>query len=221
MTPFLGCRSGPLAGLGVAAAHPFFGAQPVVQPGRRGAARPHRRSGLDLLGRERILHLARGIGILRSRKGCVKHPGDAGIGFEVVELVATEAVARGKADQPGLEIVGPAGNLPRQRGAACFHAPGSVLLREEIPLVLAQKNDRIVQNEAEASSFPRRRPEDGEIDWRLTARDIHNLIRALVAPLPGAFYYVGGEKTVLDKYLSLAEVTDLKETLSEKLTPRI
>ena len=89
------------------------------------------------------------------------------------------------------------------------------LLREEIPRVLAQKNDRIVQNEAEASSFTRRRPEDGKIDWSLSARDIHNLIRALVAPMPGAFYYLGGEKIVLDKYLSLAEVADLKRKLSE------
>jgi Methionyl-tRNA formyltransferase len=95
------------------------------------------------------------------------------------------------------------------------------LLREEIPRVIAQTNNRTAQNESEACSFPRRRPEDGEIDWNESAADIHNLIRALVAPLPGAFYYVGGEKTVLDKYLSLAEVTDLKETLSEKLTPRI
>jgi methionyl-tRNA formyltransferase len=94
-------------------------------------------------------------------------------------------------------------------------------LREEIPRVIAQTNNRTAQNESEACSFPRRRPEDGEIDWNESAADIHNLIRALVAPLPGAFYYVGGEKTVLDKYLSLAEVTDLKETLSEKLTPRI
>lgn len=90
------------------------------------------------------------------------------------------------------------------------------LLREEIPLILAQKNARIAQNEAEVSSFPRRRPQDGEIDWSRSARDIHNLIRALVAPLPGAFYYLGGEKIVLDKYLSLAEVTALKRKLSEK-----
>lgn len=90
------------------------------------------------------------------------------------------------------------------------------LLREEIPLILAQRNNRRAQNDAEASSFPRRRPEDGEIDWSQSARDIHNLVRALVAPLPGAFYYLNGEKIVLDKHLSLAEVTDLKRKLSEK-----
>jgi methionyl-tRNA formyltransferase len=84
------------------------------------------------------------------------------------------------------------------------------LLREEMPRLLTQTNNRTSQNEAEASKSPRRRPEDGEIDWNQSVRDIHNLIRALVPPLPGAFYYSNGKKIVLDKYLSLAEVAELK-----------
>jgi methionyl-tRNA formyltransferase len=86
------------------------------------------------------------------------------------------------------------------------------MLREELPRLLAQTNDRTTQNEAEASRYPRRRPEDGEIDWSRSELDIHNLIRALVAPLPGAFYYSGGKKIVLDRYLSLAEVAELKSS---------
>ena len=46
-----------IAKLGVAAAHPFVGAQPVVQPGRRGAARLHRCRRLDLLGRPAAVKL--------------------------------------------------------------------------------------------------------------------------------------------------------------------
>jgi methionyl-tRNA formyltransferase len=84
------------------------------------------------------------------------------------------------------------------------------MLGAEIPRILAGTNNRTPQNEAEVSKSPRRRPEDGEIDWSHSVRDIHNLIRALVPPLPGAFYYSAGKKIVLDRYLSLAEVGELK-----------
>ena len=39
-----------------------------------------------------------------------------------------------------------------------------------------------------------RRPEDGRIDWGLPARDIHNLIRAVAPPFPGAFFETGGHR---------------------------
>lgn len=35
--------------------------------------------------------------------------------------------------------------------------------------------------------YGRRRPEDGKIDWSKPAREIHNLIRAVTHPYPGAF----------------------------------
>jgi methionyl-tRNA formyltransferase len=40
--------------------------------------------------------------------------------------------------------------------------------------------------------FGRRRPEDGRIDWQRPARDIHNLVRAVAPPFPGAFGAVDG-----------------------------
>ena len=46
---------------------------------------------------------------------------------------------------------------------------------------------QIKQNEAEASVFPRRKPEDGLIDWHRPARDVWNLVRAVAQPYPGAF----------------------------------
>lgn len=39
---------------------------------------------------------------------------------------------------------------------------------------------------ASGSYFGRRRPEDGRIDWTRSAWDIHNLIRAVAPPYPGA-----------------------------------
>jgi methionyl-tRNA formyltransferase len=42
------------------------------------------------------------------------------------------------------------------------------------------------------SYFGRRRPEDGRIDWGHGAREIHDLVRAVAPPFPGAFTEVNG-----------------------------
>jgi methionyl-tRNA formyltransferase len=44
----------------------------------------------------------------------------------------------------------------------------------------------------QGSYFGRRRPEDGRIDWRQGARAIHDLVRAVAPPFPGAFTEVNG-----------------------------
>jgi methionyl-tRNA formyltransferase len=45
---------------------------------------------------------------------------------------------------------------------------------------------------ARGSYFGRRRPEDGRIDWRRGARAVHDLVRAVAPPFPGAFTDVNG-----------------------------
>jgi methionyl-tRNA formyltransferase len=46
--------------------------------------------------------------------------------------------------------------------------------------------------------FGRRRPDDGRINWTRSAWDIHNLIRAVAPPYPGAFFeYQGARIEVL------------------------
>lgn len=42
--------------------------------------------------------------------------------------------------------------------------------------------------------LPRRRPNDGLINWRLSAKRIYNFIRALTHPYPGAFTYENARK---------------------------
>jgi methionyl-tRNA formyltransferase len=84
------------------------------------------------------------------------------------------------------------------------------LLGEQLPRILEGTAERTPQDEAAATQFPRRTPDDGRIDWSWSVERIHNLIRALVAPLPGAFYESDGERIVIDRYLSLSEVTALK-----------
>lgn len=43
------------------------------------------------------------------------------------------------------------------------------------------------QDDERATFWPRRRPEDGEIDWSLSAEEIDRLVRAVARPFPGAY----------------------------------
>lgn len=46
---------------------------------------------------------------------------------------------------------------------------------------------------SQGSYFGGRRPEDGRIDWSLSAQQIHNLVRGVAPPYPGAFTLLGGK----------------------------
>ena len=43
-------------------------------------------------------------------------------------------------------------------------------------------------------AYPRRRPEDGVIDFNRPAADVYNWVRGLTRPYPGAFFFRGQEK---------------------------
>ncbi len=54
---------------------------------------------------------------------------------------------------------------------------------------------------AQGSYFGRRTPADGRIDWCRPAWEVHNLIRAVAPPYPGAFFDMGGTRvSVLGSY---------------------
>lgn len=55
------------------------------------------------------------------------------------------------------------------------------------------------QDESAATTFGRRTPEDGRIEWGSTARQVHDLVRAVTHPYPGAFTDIFGGKTFLWK----------------------
>src|SRR6185436_5376541 len=61
------------------------------------------------------------------------------------------------------------------------------VLRRSIPDLIAGKANLIPQDLSAGSYFGRRTPEDGRIDWTKSAREIHNLVRAVAPPFPGAF----------------------------------
>jgi methionyl-tRNA formyltransferase len=61
------------------------------------------------------------------------------------------------------------------------------LLDRCLPDLVAGRAPRVPLDLARGSYFGRRRPEDGQIRWNQPALEIHNLIRAVAPPFPGAF----------------------------------
>jgi UDP-4-amino-4-deoxy-L-arabinose formyltransferase/UDP-glucuronic acid dehydrogenase (UDP-4-keto-hexauronic acid decarboxylating) len=57
------------------------------------------------------------------------------------------------------------------------------------------------QDHARATVFPGRRPADGAIDWRWPAARVHNLVRAVAPPWPGATATLGGRTLLIARTL--------------------
>ena len=69
-----------------------------------------------------------------------------------------------------------------------------LVLARSLPALIAGHAPRRPQPVVPGEYFPRRRPEDGRIDWSCAALAIHNLVRAVAPPFPGAFGTVAGER---------------------------
>lgn len=65
--------------------------------------------------------------------------------------------------------------------------------------ILAGNAEGTPQDESQATKFGRRTPADGLIDWTKSAREIHNLVRAVAKPFPGAFTFHNGKKIMVWK----------------------
>lgn len=90
------------------------------------------------------------------------------------DIVGSERVAVGP-DDTALELY--------QR----LNTAADVLLDRHLDSVLAGRAPLTPQDESAASVFGGRRPEDGRIDWRWPRARIHDLVRAVAPPWPGAF----------------------------------
>jgi methionyl-tRNA formyltransferase len=69
-----------------------------------------------------------------------------------------------------------------------------IILVRSLPALIAGAAPRRPQRREPGQYFGRRRPEDGRIDWSWPARRIHDLVRAVAPPFPGAFAEVGGAR---------------------------
>jgi methionyl-tRNA formyltransferase len=71
------------------------------------------------------------------------------------------------------------------------------LTREFVPQLIAGTAPRMPQDPSRASSWPRRVPADGIIDWETRAPYLYDWVRAQTRPYPGAFTYLGEEKVIV------------------------
>lgn len=79
-------------------------------------------------------------------------------------------------------------------------------LHRVLPALLAGEATHQRPELAAGSYFGGRGPEDGRIDWQQPASVIHNLIRAVAPPYPGAFCDVAGKRLVMTRSLHLCRL---------------
>ncbi len=119
--------------------------------------------------------------------------GEPRLGMTLHRMVAAPD-AGAIVDQDGVEIG------PRDTAEQAFRKVlpcARRVLARQIDALLAGTACETPQDDAQATYFGGRKPEDGRIDWRQTSQQIFNLIRAVTDPYPGAFTDVGGARLMV------------------------
>jgi len=89
---------------------------------------------------------------------------------------------------------------PRETALTLYgkvEAASRALLEETLPLIATGHAPRTPQDHSRATTFGRRGPEDGRIDWSWSAARIDRLVRAVAPPWPGAFGALDGQRTAI------------------------
>ncbi len=95
-------------------------------------------------------------------------------------------------------------------------------LYQALPALIAGNAPRLAQNPRQGSYFSGRKPEDGRIDWTGSAVGIHNLVRAVAPPYPGAFTTVADQPArILRTRLVAANAIRIPEPLLELTDGRL
>jgi methionyl-tRNA formyltransferase len=111
--------------------------------------------------------------------------------FEIVDATADSGAIVG---QVAVELA------PDETATTLFEKVAAAhveLIRECVPRLLARTAPRIPQDASRASSWPKRAPADGIIDWETRAPYLHDWVRAQTRPYPGAFTWLGDERVVV------------------------
>jgi methionyl-tRNA formyltransferase len=109
--------------------------------------------------------------------------GERETGATLHEMVAKPDAGR-IVDQMAVPI------LPDDTAVQVFHkvtVAAEIVLDRALPGLIAGTAQLRDQDLAQGSYFGGRKPEDGRIDWTKPASEIHNLIRGVAPPYPGAF----------------------------------
>ena len=75
----------------------------------------------------------------------------------------------------------------------------ALVLARSLPLLKTGAAPRVAPDLSKGSYFGGRKPEDGLVDWSQSAKEIHDLVRAVSRPWPGAFTDVFGKKVTIWK----------------------
>ncbi len=89
------------------------------------------------------------------------------------------------------------------------------VLEGSLDAILSGNAQGTPQDETQATKFGRRRPADGLIDWTKSAHEIHNLVRAVARPFPGAFTEQNGHKLMVWKTRVLKSIDDAVSSTSD------
>lgn len=93
-------------------------------------------------------------------------------------------------DQQAVPILGDDTAAEVMRKVTCA---AEVTLHRALPGLIAGTVTATNQDLTQGGYFSGRRPEHGRIDWSQPAQNIHNLIRAVAPPYPGAYTTVAGK----------------------------
>ena len=69
-----------------------------------------------------------------------------------------------------------------------------IVLHRSLPGLLGGTAREVAQDLSMGSYFGGRKPEDGRIDWSKGAKQVHDLVRAVAPPYPGAFMDLQGHR---------------------------
>ncbi len=86
-------------------------------------------------------------------------------------------------------------------------------INDFIPLLENRSYIRTKQDNGKANYWRKRGVKDGEIDWRMSANSVYNLVRALTKPYDGAYFTKDGEE------IKVWKVEVLKDENQENIEP--
>jgi methionyl-tRNA formyltransferase len=107
--------------------------------------------------------------------------------------------------------------LPDDRAIDVFRkvtVAAELVLDRALPGVLDGMAPLHTQDLSQGGYFRGRKSDDGRIDWSKSAKEIHDLVRAVAPPYPGAFTMLGGQRLRLTR-------TSLLEGKSAPRAPRL
>ena len=114
--------------------------------------------------------------------------GERETGATLHEMVAKPDAGR-IVDQQSVPI------LPDDTALEVFNkvtVAAEMVLDRSLPNLVAGAAELRPQDLSQGGYFGGRKPEDGRIDWSQAARNVHNLVRAVAPPYPGAFSDIAG-----------------------------